>query len=135
MKLWFSDMRDVNGNFASNIKTYDDADAFKKNLISIPENERGEYLKGILGYRDKELSNIAETLSSIGGVHFYKVPFDDLKEDFYAGVYSNIYQDYSTIIDGYVRSFNAILNFAENSNDRDYFIYTYIIVFLIKNYV
>lgn len=78
-------------------------------------------MKSILGYRGQESDDISEALSSIGGVHFYKVPFDDLKEDFYSRVYSTIYHEYSTIIDGYVRSFSAILNFVEDSSDKKYF--------------
>lgn len=111
----------VNANFRINIKSYDDAKKLKDELIAVPKDERGEYLKGILNNQGKESKRAEDALKALGMVHFYKIPFDDLKESFYSGIYHHIYDNYSTIIDVYVRSFNAILKFIETADDKSYF--------------
>ncbi|HCN50773.1 MAG TPA: hypothetical protein DIT10_17080 [Chryseobacterium sp.] len=109
----------VNHGFVA--KDRHEAKELKDRLVNMHLNERWEYLKELVYYKDKEPVEIQKILRGIGGVHFYKIPFDDLKESFYSGVYYHIYSKYSNIIDGYVRSFNAILNFIEKSENRNFY--------------
>lgn len=111
----------VSYGYNKTAKRFEEGDKLKKTITNMETNQRWEYLKSIVFYKDKEPKEIREILSGIGGVYFYKLPFE-LREDVYSYIYQHIYSNFSTLIESYIRSLTAILDYVEKSkNKSDYY--------------
>jgi len=102
-------------------KRIEEGDKLKRTISQMDINQRWEYLKTIVFYKDKEPTEIRRILSGIGGVYFYKLPFE-FREDVYSYIYQDIYSNFSTLIESYIRGLTAILDYVEKSkNKNDYY--------------
>lgn len=106
-----------------NVSEKEDAKKLKEDLSNLDSEGRNEFLKSVLGYREEESLEIQETLKYIAIQNFYTIPFN-FRLNFYDEIYEDIYNNFATIIDSYIKGLNPIFKIIQDTTDnesRDYY--------------
>lgn len=90
---------------------------FVKQLTGMKLGDRYEYIKFYFGSPNNELAAQKNTLIEIGSVYFYHIDFNT-RSLIYQSVFNEVEQIYGSFLDGYIRGWEFIVQFINESNSK-----------------